>query len=439
MIKKPFFGLTKQRFNYDSLGQDKVELKKIAVPGSVTYLIESKVKEVSLPALKPGDKIKLNQRIVAHEERGEYAVSSAAGVVSRVSAYSGDFGKNYAAVTLTTNSVAGEAETEAWLEGVSGELTLDNALNYFGCLPGKPQFNVFTDPKQPIKTIVVLGVDQDIGVTTNQYVVQHESGALNAGISWLKKITQVEYVVMALPDYLTKRGGAVGGASGVEIRVIDQCYPSANLFFVINNVLGKCVSTDKTWEELGIAVFSAEAVAAIGKALSGGQPPGQKIMTLIKKDGSKMMVEALIGTPLADIFQACNISLNDRDRIIVGGPLTGSAVFSEDYPVLPDTDAVVVQDAADIAPISEYPCINCGECIRICPAKVPVNMLVRFCEAGQYEDAAEMYDLYSCIECGLCSVVCVSRMPIFQHIKLAKYELRKNKEAELLAAEESNE
>jgi len=59
-----------------------------------------------------------------------------------------------------------------------------------------------------------------------------------------------------------------------------------------------------------------------------------------------------------------------------------------------------------------------------------VNMLVRFLEAGQYEAAADEYDLYSCIECGLCSYVCVSRMPVYHYIKLGKYELDRISKAE---------
>ena len=126
--------------------------------------------------------------------------------------------------------------------------------------------------------------------------------------------------------------------------------------------------------------------------------------------------------------------MDDGDRIIIGGPMTGSAVYSVDYPVQPDTDTILIQKKEDIAFTSDYPCINCGECIRICPASIPINMLVRFLEAGQYEDAATLYDLYSCVECGLCSYVCPSRIPIFQYIKLGKYELDRT-----YSAEEANE
>ena len=110
--------------------------------------------------------------------------------------------------------------------------------------------------------------------------------------------------------------------------------------------------------------------------------------------------------------------------------MTGSSVYSEDHPVQPETDAIFVQDKADIPLVSDYPCINCGECVRICPANIQVNMLVRFLEAGQFEQAADEYDLYSCIECGLCSFVCVSKMPVFQYIRLAKIELARIKTAE---------
>ena len=179
-----------------------------------------------------------------------------------------------------------------------------------------------------------------------------------------------------------------------------------------------------------MAFMSAEAVASIGSAYATGNIPVDKVVTLVKKDGEKVLVSTRMGTPVGDIFNSCGVTLNEKDRLIIGGPLTGSAIYAEDYPVGPDTDAVMVQDSADVSLVSDYPCINCGECVRVCPVNVPVNMLVRFLEAGQYEAGADEYDLYSCIECGLCSFVCVSRIPVFQYIRLAKYELSRVDSAE---------
>ncbi len=199
---------------------------------------------------------------------------------------------------------------------------------------------------------------------------------------------------------------------------------------VMKNVLGEVVPAGKTSMDLGVCFLTAEAVASIGKAFTSGQIPVSKILTLITKDGSRRLIETTIGTPIRDILEAYGVSINKEDRLIFGGPMTGSAVYSLDHPVLPDTNAILVLDRSKAAYASEYPCINCGECVRVCPAQIQIPMLVRFLEAGQYEEAADSYDLFCCIECGLCSFVCVSRIPIFQYIKLAKYELDRAKTSE---------
>jgi electron transport complex protein RnfC len=110
--------------------------------------------------------------------------------------------------------------------------------------------------------------------------------------------------------------------------------------------------------------------------------------------------------------------------------MRGEAVHALDHPIEPDTDAILLLDAARAAAPSDYPCINCGECVRVCPARMQVNLLVRYLEVQKYEEAEEAYDLHACIECGLCSYVCAARIPIVQHITLAKHELARIRRAE---------
>ena len=103
--------------------------------------------------------------------------------------------------------------------------------------------------------------------------------------------------------------------------------------------------------------------------------------------------------------------------------MRGFATYTVHHPVVPDMDTIIVQDRDVIPELSDNACVNCGECVRICPANVPVNLLVRYLEATLYEEAADRFDLESCIECGLCGYVCRARIPLYQYIRLGKHEL----------------
>jgi electron transport complex protein RnfC len=290
--------------------------------------------------------------------------------------------------------------------------------------------HLFRSGDHAIHTLVVAGVDADLLVATNQFIIKSEMHAINRGIDILKAATGVSQVAIAVPRDLVQGFGHTGAD---ELKAVASEYPAANPKLIIYEAFGQEIPAGKSCEELGFAFFSAEAVASIGKAFDTGRVPIEKTLTLVDKNGRKTIISARIGTPIADVLAAHQIQTGDGDRLIVGGPMTGSAIFDEKRPIQADTDAILVQGAADVSLVSDYPCINCGECVRACPTRIQVNMLVRFLEAGQYEDGAELYDLDSCVDCGLCSFVCVARIPIFQYIRLAKYELSR-----LTAAEASN-
>lgn len=417
MIKRSFFGVVKPVLKYKVVPDG---VQELPAPKKVVLLLRESSNGAATNGFKVGDAVKTGQRLSRSPDSDDYVISTVSGTISDMSSYTGTFDDKFTAITIDNSG------SDDWDDGFTKEPSLETAQEFFQCLPGSPSFRPFGDPEKTIRTLVVNGIDQDLLLTVNQHVVKNETAQVKSGIQALKAITGADRVVMVVPENLVQKANACG----TEVKAVSDTYPSGLPHMIMKDLLGQVVSAGDSLEDAGAFFLSAEAVAAIGSAMDTGNVPVSKLVTVVGKDGSATNVRARIGTPIGDVLEACNVTVKDRDRLILGGPMRGMATYSLDLPIEPQTDGIVVQDQVYSALLTDCPCVNCGECVRICPVKIPVNMLIRFLEGGFYEDARIMYDLESCIECGLCSYVCVSRIPIFHYIKMGKHELRMLEAAE---------
>lgn len=420
MIKRSFFGIAAPRLNYDAIEEAPGEPVSVAPGSRVTLFIDAPLQRAANAAIKPGDPVLRGQRLqLFADDETHYAISPVSGKIAEISPFIGMMEKQRTAVVIDVDESGGDEQDTAFKQ-VSGSATLEGAARYLQALPGKPDFFQFTDAQKPVKTIAVLGTESDLLSVTGQYVVNTAIASVKSGIDTLRKISGIQNIVLVVHQHMVQ----VAGASGAGIKSVDMQYPAAN-----REMIRMAVESEQG-REGGIAFFTAEAAAAVGAAYNTGRLPLDKLITVVKKDGSRKLASVPIGTHLSELIKAVGERVESGDRVVTGGPMTGQAIYSLDQPVEPDTDIVMIQDKTEITEGSDTPCTNCGECVRICPVNVPVNILVRFMDAGQYEQAAESADLFACIDCGLCAYVCESRIPICQFISLAKHAVTRMKAAE---------
>jgi len=417
MINRPFFGSGKPKLKYSGIeGIERKEIREIPLSDRVTLLHKSPDGDLDGLTLTIGQEVRTGQRLRLHAADNGYLTSTATGTITDISQSKGYSGQSFISVSIDTE------KRDRWddeFDKTDRNAGPENALSFLACLPGISDFSPFLNIESPLNTIIINGLDRDLLTATNQLVVKNESEQLAAGIDCLKKTTNVGRVILVVPPSLSPEAGK----SGAEVRVVEPVYPNALPRLLMKSLLHTEVPPSKSCEDLGVGFISAEAVVAMGAALTDGKVPISKVLTVIDKADRLIGVRTRIGTPVKDILGALNINVTEGDRLVFGGPMSGQGIYSEDMPVLPDTDAIMVQDKNQLMPGSDDPCINCGECVRACPANVPVNMLIRVLENGLYEEADREYDLLSCIECGICSYVCPMRIPIFHYIMLGKHEL----------------
>ncbi|SDU05002.1 4Fe-4S dicluster domain-containing protein [Desulfobacula phenolica] len=415
MIKRSFFTLTQPRLNYDLVEPDPKEPELIPVPSNLILLLNEPINSTKEALIKKGNTVEKGEKLYLYTDSTEYTISPVSGTINTIDTYSDVFGNTSTYLVIKNDQTQTNQITYDLKDNIA------SADEYLRTLPGAPPLKLLANDDTRIDTIVISCGDTDLLSTTNQYVASKFLDELKQGAQILKDITNVTKLCVTVPENINIQGGF----DAIQVLKTSIEYPSNLPAMILKDHLDLALPPGKTPEDIGVCFISAEAAVSLGKAYKTKSAGFEKILTIIGKQGIKYRVKATIGTPIRKIFDAFNLNVSEKDRIIIGGPMKGFSTFTPHHPVQPDMDTVIIQDKKTIPELSDNPCVNCGKCLRICPVNIPVNILVRYLEADQYEEAADKYDLESCIECGLCSYVCTARIPIFQYIRLGKHELFK--------------
>jgi Na+-translocating ferredoxin:NAD+ oxidoreductase subunit C len=99
--------------------------------------------------------------------------------------------------------------------------------------------------------------------------------------------------------------------------------------------------------------------------------------------------------------------------------MMGTAQFSLEVPVTRGTSGLLLFTEGEIPLVKEGPCIRCGRCVRVCPARIMPTTIAAYARLDMMEEA-EHFHAMDCIECGCCTYTCPAAIPLVQALRHAK-------------------
>ncbi|MBR3705768.1 MAG: electron transport complex subunit RsxC [Firmicutes bacterium] len=213
---------------------------------------------------------------------------------------------------------------------------------------------------------------------------------------------------------------AAKGITNIKTFKLQARYPKGAERVLVYEITGKTMNAGVLPADLGIILSNVTTIAFVGQYFRTGMPLINKRMTI---DGDAVAtpknVIAPIGTMINDVMAFCGGYKQEPRKILMGGPMMGRAIFSDEIPIIKNNNAILAFSKAQSLVKEETACINCGRCHQACPFGLIPTALA---DAYDRRDAEALNRLkvMQCMECGSCSYICPARRPLGFTNKLGK-------------------
>ncbi|MBN2040853.1 MAG: 4Fe-4S dicluster domain-containing protein [Spirochaetes bacterium] len=397
-MNKSILGIRNPRILYST--PIELEKKNLSERGRVVLLV--KISADSGVSVSIGEKVKTGRKIGYTENR--YIFSTITGEVKKISRIEWLNGINYHAVQIERT---GDDEWETVF--VPSDENPAKSREEILTLLESAGYPVNYFKSERFDRFIINCTEEDVLTSNIQATILEKKDLFTEAVNLAGKLANSEVIVVVQTGFENKIREIYKG----EIRSIKPVYPSG-----MNEILPRALNL-----EGNIGIIRADLLINMLQTLKTGLPVFERIVTLIG-EGNKPLKNILvrIGAPVSEILNKENFEVDSGYKIILGGAMRGRTVFDGDFPVQKNASGIMVQGKKDVVDLTPQPCLNCGECVKVCPQNLQVNMLTRYSEFSIFDRCKEL-NIADCIECGMCAYVCTSHKPIVQYLQFAKKQL----------------
>ena len=411
---------------------------RIPVPKTVTIPMQQCIGAPCTPLVKVGDTVKVGQKIGDSDKFVSAPVhASVSGTVKAITDIRLSNGNTSTAVIIESDGLMELYEGIAPPQ-VETAQDLCKAVRESGIVglggAGFPTHVKLNIPEgKKIDTLIINAAECEPYITVDYREAIDNSWDVLSGVYTLAEILKIENVVIAVEDNkpeAIKLLKNIAQKSDTDKRIttvmtLKSKYPQGAEKMMVLSATGRKVPLGGLPADVGCIVMNIGTVAFISRYLKTGKPLVSRSLT-VDGDGicQPKNVRVPIGISISEVLDFAGGLKGEPDKILMGGPMMGVAVFDIDAPILKQNNAILVFSKQSAK--KELPCIKCGKCVEACPMNLVPSFLKRATDLKD-TDKLKKLGVMACMECGCCSFTCPSGIPLVQHMRLAKQYLREEK------------
>ena len=408
-------------------------------PGKeLVYLLSQHIGAPAKPIVAKGDRVLVGQKIA---EAGGFVSApihaSVSGTVSKIEKRKNATGGYVDAIVIENDDLYESVSfEEADPEALSREEIL-NRIREGGVVgmggAGFPTA-VKLSPKDPsvVDHILVNGSECEPYLTSDYRCMLEFPEKIVGGLEIILKLFKPECKgVICIEDNKPKAievmQKAAAGKSRISVAAMKTKYPEGAERCLINAITGRYVNSRMLPADAGCVVDNIDTVIAVYEAVKYGRPVIDRVFT-VSGDApvNPRNFRVPVGMNYAEIIEAEGGFKSTPEKVISGGPMMGFALYDLNIPVTKTSGAITAFLQDEVSRSTPSACINCGRCVKGCPARLLPCRLADFAEHNDEKSFEEYYGL-ECVNCGSCSYSCPAKRPLAAEINMMRQTVLANK------------
>ncbi|MEO8444021.1 MAG: electron transport complex subunit RsxC [Gammaproteobacteria bacterium] len=282
-----------------------------------------------------------------------------------------------------------------------------------------------------VPLLLLNGVECEPYISCDDMLLRERSDRVVAGGQVLLAALGAQRCIIAVKNDMPQARNAIYAALQAAadprfaLSVVTGKYPSGGERQLVELVLGREVPAGGHPADAGVLCQNVGTAAAVADLIRHGQPLISRIVTLTGGGLTQPQnIEARLGTTVADLVALAGGYRGEPGRLIMGGPMMGIALATDELAITAATNCIVAATDAELGGGAvEMPCIRCGDCIEACPATLLPQELLIAARAGRVADLTTL-GVSECIECCACDYVCPSHIPLTHYFIAGKALVR---------------